>query len=573
MKVSTIAVTLVASIASCFSDAFVAPSAFKHRTSGTKLNFNFMDKMLDKAFSFEVIEGVHLPKDFPFKDKARAMFDLNYSSNIAILKDKFGEEVTNTANKLLLNKKRHEVVDQWPYIQQKAINDVIKKNVDDPDPAAGYFYFGNGNYEDSLSLLVKENPFFAMSLTAGKDSKGEDCFELVSYDGDMMKANPEHRYFKYTSKLVQDYLSINVRFNADMKVVAMTTLENGKEVVIPADEYNKYASGIIYSLSYVASAMHATIHVLHFIMCTGIVHACDHDKSLSTWAQPYDDNITIKCLEVAMLLMVHEFGPAFKKLEQHPDKYFVTGKDGFGAETGTINPYNKELLVAWGKCKTADDFINTFLLKDLYSSGGKALAEKAGLLSEFSKHAAMVTPFAEELSGAMKASDEKAFAMAEEELTEFMSKCGEGVSEINSISSWVQLMSMTGIVHGSTISYTRGVMMPEVMAWRDRSLDIWNEDDLGLISMFATVDGMEIDRHVMSSAMPNMLIKKWDTAKIDHNVLSVLEKYDAKTKEMKEQYKAHITTDKEWFREFGWIASDWCPDGFDGKQLTITTYI
>lgn len=560
---------IASTLSSNLVNAFVPPYSFKPKSFASELEFGFINNILDKKFELEVIEGVHLPKEVPFGDRAKNLLDLNIQTNIDIINQ--GGGLPEDAKHRFLGKNRKETLDQWANIHQKAINDVIKNNVDDPDPVPGYLYFGNKKYSEILPLLVKENPFFAMGLTAGKD-----CLELVSYDGDLMKASTDAKYYKYTSKLTQPDLAINVRFDTDMKISAMTRLENGEDVVISEDEYDKYASGVIYSLVYFASAIHATIHVLHYIMCIGIQHACSNDTSLATWADPYDDNIAVKYLEVSALLMVHKVGDGYPSAlkDKHPDAYTVTGKHGFGAATNSIKEYNRDALLTWGKCKTAEDFMDNFLLKDLYaSSNGKELIEKAGILTEFKKHAAIVRPFADDLSAAMKASDEKAFTKAEEDLAEFMGACGDGVNEIDNISSWVQLMSMTGIVHGSTLSFTRAIIMPEVLAWRDSSLDEWTDLDLSFVAMFLTADGMEIDRHVMSSSMPNMKIKKWDTSKIAPEVLEVMEKYDTKTGDLKNAYKESLISQGELFREYGWILSDWCPDGFDGKQLTIATYI
>ena len=54
---------------------------------------------------------------------------------------------------------------------------------------------------------------------------------------------------------------------------------------------------------------------------------------------------------------------------------------------------------------------------------------------------------------------------------------------------------------------------------------------------------------------------------------AVLEKYDGMSSELKEAYKTEIMEDPKKFNNFGWLLSDFCPDGFDGKQLTIATYI
>jgi len=52
-----------------------------------------------------------------------------------------------------------------------------------------------------------------------------------------------------------------------------------------------------------------------------------------------------------------------------------------------------------------------------------------------------------------------------------------------------------------------------------------------------------------------------------------MKKYDNKVNKQKEKNKEKLLANPEYLREYGWILTDWCPDGFDGKQMTITTYI
>jgi len=55
-------------------------------------------------------------------------------------------------------------------------------------------------------------------------------------------------------------------------------------------------------------------------------------------------------------------------------------------------------------------------------------------------------------------------------------------------------------------------------------------------------------------------------------VQAVLDKYDSEAGVIKDEYQKSITSRSD-FREFGWILTDWCQDGFDGKHQTIATYI
>ena len=125
-------------------------------------------------------------------------------------------------------------------------------------------------------------------------------------------------------------------------------------------------------------------------------------------------------------------------------------------------------------------------------------------------------------------------------------------------------MSATGDLHGTTIGFTRLTAMADVMRWRNIKSSEWDAFDLELIAGgIATVIGMEDGRHVMTSTMD---------APYEPRLQAVLDKFDAKATSMKEEYEIEIQKDPD-FNDFGWIFSDYCTDGFDGKQMTTATYI
>jgi len=63
-----------------------------------------------------------------------------------------------------------------------------------------------------------------------------------------------------------------------------------------------------------------------------------------------------------------------------------------------------------------------------------------------------------------------------------------------------------------------------------------------------------------------------DREKIPPNVRFVILKYAAKCQELKDKYYKKWMKDPN-FCEYGWIISDYCLDGIDGKQFTLTSYI
>ena len=129
-------------------------------------------------------------------------------------------------------------------------------------------------------------------------------------------------------------------------------------------------------------------------------------------------------------------------------------------------------------------------------------------------------------------------------------------------------MAVTGITHGCTLSYSRLFADTDILRWRDIQIETWQAPDVNLhLKILATVCGMDEHRHVMSSST-DVVGQKYD-AKLQQ----VLDTYDEKATEYKESYKNEIMKNTHEFNNYGWILSDFCPDGFDGKQLTVSTYI
>ncbi len=87
------------------------------------------------------------------------------------------------------------------------------------------------------------------------------------------------------------------------------------------------------------------------------------------------------------------------------------------------------------------------------------------------------------------------------------------------------------------------------------------------MNIVGTMCGVDDHRHVMTSSTDVV------GEKYDDKLQAVLETYEQKANELKEAYKNKIMENTDEFNNYGWILSDYCPDGFDGKQLTVSTYI
>lgn len=534
-----------------------------------------------------MFEDVHLPKDLTFSDRIKNFFQFekNTNSDVALfllptiaaavdpdsdfgLPSVLGALDTGVTFLEVVGEKkptRDETTKTrslaFRETYQKIVNRQIKEHPDIPDPCDGYLYFGNQDFTKILPMLCQTSPHWAGALTASKCGK---YLELITYSDEPASDSDSRLLTIMRSMLPAPERRINVRFNKDMTINKITSYETGKAVTVDEDDWNYYVTGVLFNVGYFCNVQHTLTHVYHYYMTASIVYSTRHDKSLSAWSDPFDDTIAIKYYEVIATLFESSIGDN--------DTKGHTGKLGLGGSPAVM-PILRDYLCIWGSLKNQDDFRKKFLLKDLYATAKdpEKLMKEAGILTELNKHFDMIDPFAKELSDAMKADNEKSFNKAETILGDFLSDCGEGLSSIDSIDAWVQSMACTGITHGSTLGYSRLSLMPEYSRWRNIKAETFDVLDASIMQQTTGVlVGMTMGRHVFTNEIDNQGM--WDTSKISPEVKAVLDKYDSKAEETKLAYQ-HEIEKRDDFREHGWILTDHCPDGYDGKQHTMTTYI
>jgi hypothetical protein len=511
----------------------------------------------------KVFDGLSLPDSFvPYE---QTKWD-DTPQQTALMRALIGKQKS-------LGKQKEPWSEDFLNMHKYVVDDVFRVNKEKRVPIDGYLSFGNQEHTKILSKLCQTNPFFASALTVSDD---DNFLELNAYS-ELPKSDSDPKYLAIARELTDASHRINLRFNMDMTINQITTYESGEAVIVPEEDWDYYASGVCYNMVYYASCIHATIHTFHYYMTIGITESTRHDKSLKAWADPYDDNIESKQQQVGSVLL-----PSNLKRPGSEEDIVLTGVNSFGGTVEVMVPLRR-YLSTWGTtCKTADEFTTKFLLSDLYATcttlNPKKVIKNANILSEYMKHSDNIQPFARDLTRAMKRGffpQRSSFKTAENNLRDFMKGCGEDVFSIDGISSWVQLISCTGIVHGSTLSYSRMLLTPEVIRWRDIKGSTYDANDVRLMSILgSTLQGMYEDRHTFTGSIEGgrPTDDAWNTSPICKKVRKVLTKYDKKAEALKESYEKTIQK-RDDFKEFGWILTDHCTDGFDGKQHTMTTYL
>ena len=223
---------------------------------------------------------------------------------------------------------------------------------------------------------------------------------------------------------------------------------------------------------------------------------------------------------------------------------------------------DKVMFTEWGTYKTADQYVKKFLLGNI---SPKALSN-CDIGVSLRKQVELIRPYANAMDREFK--KDSNYKTINSDLESYLQQTGTNVSSI----SWLELMSVTGIVHGSTFSMTRLSMSQSIVSVNSFQSDTFTARDVGLMSVLtATVLGTREEFYVFSDALP---------ASYPYNIKDVLLAYDIKTADLKAQYQKEITAqyqkeikkDPAVYKTFGWILSDHGPNFLDGKQLTLITY-
>ena len=122
---------------------------------------------------------------------------------------------------------------------------------------------------------------------------------------------------------------------------------------------------------------------------------------------------------------------------------------------------------------------------------------------EFLKHVELIGKYATRLDASLLRYDEQQHHKAGETLRTFLqatSVAGD-VSQVNSLHNWIELMSVLGILHGSTLSFTR-LLVTDQLARKLAWTEYYTFFDFALISTaVGTIIGMMEDRHVLTSSL------------------------------------------------------------------------
>jgi len=397
---------------------------------------------------------------------------------------------------------------------------------------AGYARFANDKAVETLEHFLRSNPFIASSLIS--DGSG---YVIKSKD-------PSNRFSKILSFMDPTLDYVNAKFDSNMYLTKIW-YEGKSRALQSTTDINLAAAKLCWNLLLVAEIIHVTLHIFNYMLTVGLVYGTLENDTLLKWAKTYVYNLDTSIAGVNDLLL-------------HPIKGALVVAPSKSDYDPLINYIRNDLLVSWGKMKTVEDFLNWLITPTLQKK-----LKDGNFVTEFFEHSSYIKEYSSVLNDALKSIDPLEFSKAEERLHSFLSTIGTkkgDLCNISSIKAWIELMAVTGLLHGQTTSWTRFTFTNDYYRYINRN-PIYNKDDATFIGLASVTNCLtQKDKYVFKNknAFPA-------------SIRTAVEDYDTKTRARKRFYYDKLKYEP-FFNQYGWIYGDFFPDNFDARSTSISYY-
>jgi hypothetical protein len=416
-----------------------------------------------------------------------------------------------------------------------------------------YKFFGTGNLRKNLRYFLRYNAFFTPAVSVYRDAQGKRYWAIKTLD-------PDHHtlYSKVAAAYDPTFPRVNVILDEEtLDLASYSVFVNGEDRTEDLDEAHVLRY-LFVTLCYFAEVVHALIHIYDLILTTALLHATQHDDVQSLWAQQFAENTNLQYLEAKLLLFSAEGD---------------TNSVGFHSQSDILRPVAKDMLTQWLRYHSADDVLRLFLLSGIRATGTEQDMNEAQhgplFIAEWRKHATLLPQYAHDLQFVFTRRKPHCVETTDGNLKAYMHRVGDHVSTIDSLASWVELMGAFALLHGNTLSMTRLLMTPNIFRYlgtAKESTEYTTKDADFLSSIHRTISGLEPGRYFFSGSTLGKVIA--------HPLLKcIMNKFDGLVSMMEMEYYMKLWENPEEFADFGWIMTDYCPDGIDGKQITLNTYV
>ncbi len=441
-------------------------------------------------------------------------------------------------------------------IQQRFVDKFVKHKKYLPN---GYQHFAvNLDSKTLLVAFIQSNPFFASALKAVTVDKNGVEYHIKAYDVSGRKED-RNWFSRFSQTYNYAFHRVNVVFDANFRVKSFEVYELNKEktvaTLVKGVSEEEAMGKLLFMLGYHFQCVHTLIHIFHTLLVSGLVNSSRNSTALAAFADRYDENIYLKYMEVKVLLLAPDAG--------------LTGKSHNGDRKELLEELG-ELMKVWGSCESAQQFLEKFLLRNVLSTVDRKTLAKSNILTEFFKHVDLLDPFSTDLVKVFK-SNLQEYEETERDLKTFLANTGKNGPQITNLKTWIELMGITGIIHGTTLSATRLLASIPVLKYffqpdkfDTNGLRMVRGDDAETIkTLLGTIVGIQDEKHVFSDDL---------RYKPDPLIRAIEARYGGLSAGYKLDYFNEIKDKKE-FKQFGWLWTDYCPDMIDSKQFTIDTYV
>lgn len=227
-----------------------------------------------------------------------------------------------------------------------------------------------------------------------------------------------------------------------------------------------------------------------------------------------------------------------------------------------------DVAVQWGNSKTAIGFLETF-----YNGTETLFAKQSSkVLVEFFKQVSLIPSFVGELMTAFSTVDPTGYANVNSALQSYFASLPGTQNTISNLSEWLQVMTVVGIFHGSTISFSRLMMTANIQAQFNYTNKFYTELEFNnMFEISETITGfLNSYQTYTNSTYSSTQIKQMTPA-----VTNVLSKFLSKSNALKNQYyKSLKPSTSSIYANYGYILNDFAATNMmDGRQFTLTTYV
>jgi len=224
------------------------------------------------------------------------------------------------------------------------------------------------------------------------------------------------------------------------------------------------------------------------------------------------------------------------------------------------------LIKEWGNCLDADDYVYNVLFKSI----GRDDLDHANICTVWRQQVALVSGYASELDMELQTMHNTRISVYHEVTYNFHTLCSRtgshGIRGITNFKQYIELMSVSGLLHGCMNSVTRLNITAPMVSLLNPTIPYFTVADIRfIVMMFRTMIGMTADRSVYSHRIPFHAGP--------YNLIKVFQKYTGFSNVIKAKYYEKLVESETIFKHFGWILTDHGPDGLDGKQYTLSAYI